>query len=414
MKRFFSALLIICLLVSAALTASAVEVVELNNRTSRYCASASMYEYRDLFKEAEATGLSSPLTRIHAAVILQKLCLGDIREETAMDIPDLNSGSTFSSAAYWAVKNGLIKLIDGAFLPGEPISREALCVALQGCLPYMSGTLPMLNDLFPFFDGDSMFRQEREAAALMQRAGVFIEEKDGFFHPFDPITVLQAEQVVLRFIGGQEPRFISAPVTTVPESDPVDDAWFDDACFIGHSQVVGMQRYFNLDNADYFAVVGHTVQNVLDFPYYEIPNSRMGTIQQALQKGRYGKVYVMLGINDCSDREDRINEFKAPMRQLLDMIREYQPKATVYILSVAPVGRYTPMNILYNPENVILYSQALKDLAREYDAEYLDLFRLMSDSEGYLLDYIDAGDGIHFIGSSYDIIKNYLKCHTVS
>ena len=414
MKRIISALIILCLFSVLVFSASAMETQQPDNRTSRYCASASMSEYRDLFKEAEATGLSSPLSRIHAAVILQKLCLGSIREETAMDIPDLNSGSTFSSAAYWAVKNGLIKLIDGQFLPGNAMSREALCVALQGCLPYMDGTLPLINDRFPFFDGESMFRQEREAAALMQRSGVFIEEKDGFFHPFDPVTVLQTEQIVLRFIGGQERRFISLPETTVPESDPVPDSWFDDACFIGHSQVVGMQRYFNLDNADYFAVVGHTAQNVLDFPYYEIPNSRMGTLQQALQKGHYSKVYVMLGINDCSDREDRVNEFKAPMRQILDMVREYQPGATLYILSVAPVGRYTPMNIIYNPENVILYSQALKDLAREYDAEYLDLFRFMSDSEGYLLSSIDAGDGIHFIGSSYEIIKNYLKCHTVS
>ena len=410
MKRLLSAVVIFCMLLSLALSASAVGVDETDFRTSKFCSSASMAEHRELFKEAEATGLSSPLSRIHAAVILQKLCLGEIRETKSLDIPDLNSNSTFSSAAYWAVNNGIIKLVDGQFLPNEPLTREALCVALSGCVSFMDGALPVLNSRFQFFDGGSMFRQEREAAALMQQAGVLIEEKDGFFYPFNPLTVLEAEQVILRFIGGQSGRFPSLPVSTVPESEPVKDSWFDDACFIGHSQVVGMQRYFELDNADYFAVVGHTAQDVLNFPYYSIPNSRMGTIKQALEKGKYGKVYVMLGINDCSDREDRVNEFKAPMRQILDIIRQTQPNATIYILSVAPVGRYTPMNIVYNTDNVILYSQALKDLAREYGAEYLDLFRIMCDSDGYLLPQFDAGDGIHIIGAQYAVIKEYLKC----
>lgn len=414
MKRVLSAVFIVCLLLSAALTASAVLSDETNQRTSVYCASASMADFRDLFKEAEATGLSSPLSRIHAAVILQKLCLGEIRQTKVLDIPDLNSKSTFSAAAYWAVDNGLIKLADGQFLPNEPLTREALCVALQGCTAYMDGSLPVLNARFQFYDGASMFRQEREAAALMQQAGVFIEEKDGFFYPFDPVTVLETEQIILRFLGGREERFRSMPVTTVPESEPVSDSWFDDACFIGHSQVVGMQRYFELDNADYFAVVGHTVNDVLEFPYYSIPNSRMGTIRQAMEKGKYSKVYVMLGINDCSDREDRVNEFKAPMRQLLDIVRSNQPKADIYILSVLPVGRYTPMNIIYNTDNVVLYSQALKDLAREYDAEYIDLFRIMCDSEGYLRMECDAGDGIHIIGAHYAEMKEYIKCHTVS
>jgi|GEM_PF-988869 len=412
MKRILTAAVAVILLLCLAVPALAAEEVDLSVRKSVYCSSASMADHRELFREAESVGLRSSLPRIYAAVIFQKLCLGALTDHVPMEIPDLDSASPYSSAAYWAVDNGLIKLINGQFLPNEPLSREALCVALQGCLPFMDGSLPVRNDRFQFYDGPSMFRQEREAAALMQQTGVFIEEKDGFFYPFDPVTVLETEQITLRFLGGLTDGFPGMPVSTVPAGDPVDNSWFDDACFIGHSQVVGMQRYFDLDNADYFAVVGHTAQNVLDFPYYEIPNSRMGTIRQALEKGSYGKVYVMLGINDCSDRENRVEEFKEPMRKILDIVKETQPDAALYILSVAPVGRFTPMNIIYNPDNVTLYSQALKDLAREYDAEYLDLFRLMSDSEGYLLSTFDAGDGIHFIGSQYAVIEDFLKCHT--
>ena len=42
----------------------------------------------------------------------------------------------------------------------------------------------------------------------------------------------------------------------VPESAAVNDSYFDDACFIGHSLVVGMSDYFRLPNADFYAVNG--------------------------------------------------------------------------------------------------------------------------------------------------------------
>ena len=93
---------------------------------------------------------------------------------------------------------------------------------------------------------------------------------------------------------------------------------------------------------------------------------------------------------------------------------ETQPEATVYLISLAPVGRATPLNIAYNPENTSLYSQALKTLSREYSAEYLDIFRMMADAEGYFKDYFNAGDGIHIHPSGYQDLENFIKCHTAS
>lgn len=153
------------------------------------------------------------------------------------------------------------------------------------------------------------------------------------------------------------------------------------------------------------------MQNILDFEYFERPTGRMGTLEEALGDESYEKVYIMLGINDCSTREDRIETFLASMRELLDLVKEQQPKAKVYLLSLAPVGRETPNNLCYNLDNVILYSQAVKLLSREYGAEYLDVFRLMADGEGYLLGEYDAGDGIHIQAARYENILEFLRCH---
>ena len=72
------------------------------------------------------------------------------------------------------------------------------------------------------------------------------------------------------------------------------------------------------------------------------------------------------------------------------------------------------MNIAYNPANTALYSQAIKDLAREYGTEYLDVFRPLADSEGYFLDVYNAGDGIHIKPKEYPVIEDFLRCNTGS
>ena len=69
------------------------------------------------------------------------------------------------------------------------------------------------------------------------------------------------------------------------------------------------------------------------------------------------------------------------------------------------------MNIRYNPENTIFYSQMLKDLAREYGTEYLDVFRILCDSEGYFKEGY-SGDGIHIKPKIYPVFVDYLKTHT--
>ena len=160
------------------------------------------------------------------------------------------------------------------------------------------------------------------------------------------------------------------------------------------------------------AVVGHTAQAVVDYEFYELPDGRYGTLSDALHAKSYGKVYIMLGINDSSLRDDRVERFMNPMRTILDLVKGTQPGAKTYLLSLVPVGRYTPMNELYNPDSTVFYSQLVKTLSREYDTEYIDLFRMMCDKAGYFLNSFNSGDGIHIQSDRYPEIVEYLKRHT--
>ena len=56
----------------------------------------------------------------------------------------------------------------------------------------------------------------------------------------------------------------------------------------------------------------------------------------------------------------------------------------------------------------------IKDLSRDYGTEYLDIFRYLTDDDGYLREEINAGDGIHFKAKRYDVVKSFFKCNTGS
>ena len=409
MKRFVLLTLSVVLLFSLNFSVSAVEY-DGPARTSRYCSEAPMNSYRELFAAIERGGLNAVLNRSMAAFILAGI--SGIHEGSyfSQSVTDVNPELYYASAVFWAADNSLFSLENGAFRPDQGVSREDLAYAIKQCLTGTGYALPAINDRYQFNDGGLMNYPKREAAAFVQQGGVMIENGDGLFCPYETVTVAEAEGIFLRMLGGMRMLFADLPVSTVPESEPVDDSWFEDACFIGHSQVVGFKKYSNI-KMDYFAVEGFDAQNVLDFPYFPGHNGRDAPLKKVLSIFQYSKVYIMLGINDASDKKDRVERFMTPMRKILDLVRELQPNAKIYIISLTPVGRATPNLILYNRENTIFYSQMLKDLSREYGTEYLDVFRLLSDSEGYYKEGY-SGDGIHLQAKYYPLFADYLRTHT--
>ena len=334
--------------------------------------------------------------------------------EDAGTVPqDVDAAQWYAEGTAWTLQKNLIPNDGtGAFRPDEPVTRETLLVSLYRCANAYGVSLPAINPWVSLLDGGLMTPEAQTAAFTLQRAGVMIEGTDRYFHYRDTVSIAEGEEILLRYLGSQTDILAALPVSTMAESAPVSDDWFSDVCFIGHSQIVGMQKYSGLTGPDYYAVVGHKAQSVVEYAFYELPNGGYGTLSDGLHQKTYGKVYIMLGINDSSLRDDRVETFMTPMRQILDLVRETQPNATIYLLSLVPVGRYTPMNELYNPTSTVFYSQLIKTLSREYDTEYIDLFRMMCDRAGYFLNSFNSGDGIHIQSDRYPEIVEYLKRHT--
>lgn len=346
--------------------------------------SASAAE-EDLLTEEKERGVNAPLTPDALQRSLDKI----FRRNVSADIPATEAGT---------------------------LTREQLAYAIVRRLNAEGIGLQYAFDDIWFSDADYfMASGYYEAARSLHRMGIMPAEDDGFFYPGYAVSLGQAEAILLRlasYVEDASSALNRLPQSTVGVSEAVDNAWFDDVCFIGHSQVVGMNLYGGMDNIDYYAVVGHTAKDVLTFDYYEMPNGRYGTLRQGLEFKNYGKIYLMLGINDCPNFKKIEETYFEPMKEILAMIEETQPQARIYILSLTPVGRWTNNNEWYNPENAIRYCQINKTLSRLYNTEYLDVYRLMSDSEGYFLENFDYGDGIHIHASAYYEFVAYLKTHT--
>ena len=85
-----------------------------------------------------------------------------------------------------------------------------------------------------------------------------------------------------------EPEEPDSPFTTV------DASYFDDALFIGDSHTDGFKDYAGLNNADYLCHNGLTVWSAVEKA--EFPGRQ--PLAQALGGKHYGKIYLMLGINE--------------------------------------------------------------------------------------------------------------------
>ena len=82
-----------------------------------------------------------------------------------------------------------------------------------------------------------------------------------------------------------------------PAAEAKDNSWFKDAAFVGDSRMEGIMSYADFEYASNFSHVGLNVADVFTKPYIETESGTV-TVADALRNDlKYGKVYVMLGIN---------------------------------------------------------------------------------------------------------------------
>lgn len=187
----------------------------------------------------------------------------------------------------------------------------------------------------------------------------------------------------------------------------VDETYFDDALFIGDSRTVGLRNYTDLnEHADFLCETSLTIWKALESDF-----GGTGTVDTFLASKDYGKVYIMVGVNELGTgtTEDFIKQYT----EVVDHIHEVEPDAKIIIQAIMNVDREkSTSDSIFNNINIEARNHAIATLADNDIFYYIDVNESVCDEDGFLRDDL-RGDHLHLLGSSNEIWKEFLLSHGV-
>ena len=164
-------------------------------------------------------------------------------------------------------------------------------------------------------------------------------------------------------------------------SNPNNNISMDDALFIGDSRTVGLMEYSNIGGADYFCTVGMSVYNIHKKPV-SVPNVGKVTLTQLLDGKKYGKIYIMLGINEVGYKFSSTAE---KYGELIEFIKDKQPDAVIFIQANLHVSKSrSDSDKVVNNTAINGLNAELSKLADGKSIFYLDANILFDDEAGGL------------------------------
>ncbi len=196
--------------------------------------------------------------------------------------------------------------------------------------------------------------------------------------------------------------------TQVPES------YFDDALFIGDSRTVGLDEYGGFqESTTFFAKTSLTIYDLFEEPekFAQLADGTKATLEEALTERKFGKIYIMLGINELG--RGTTESFFNVYADAVNRIRMLQPDAVIFIQGIMRVGEEkNNTDAIFNNTNINGRNQAISLMADNRTIFYLEVNDVVCDENGNLIsDY--TFDQIHLKAKYYQLWKDYLFAHGI-
>lgn len=189
------------------------------------------------------------------------------------------------------------------------------------------------------------------------------------------------------------------------EFQQVDESYFDDALFIGDSRTVGLRDYTDMsEHADFYCETSLTIYKVLEDDF-----KGKGTVREALASKDYGKIYIMVGINELG--RGTTEDFMSKYTEVIDTLRELEPEAKIFIQAIMRVsGKKDSEDAIFNNSNINARNNAIATLADNKQIFYIDVNEVVCDEEGNLNQEYTF-DQIHLLGVHNELWKQFLLAH---
>lgn len=205
-----------------------------------------------------------------------------------------------------------------------------------------------------------------------------------------------------------QPTYASIAETEMPETaEPgifvtSDASYFDDVLFIGDSRTVGLKEYGSFKNSTFFCEPGFSAGTINDA---KVDGK---SLDETLSEKQYGKVYIMLGINEVS------NDFEFTLsayRSLIDKVKEKQPDSLIFLQANLHVSVSAESKTITNT-GIDALNSAISSFADDKKTFYIDINELYDDENGALNSGYTS-DGIHPIAMYYTQWCEWLCTKTV-
>lgn len=197
-----------------------------------------------------------------------------------------------------------------------------------------------------------------------------------------------------------------------PEAVPftkVDDSYFNDALFIGDSRTLGIKEYGQIPQADFFTSTGMSVYNVND-KVINVDGIGDVTLEKLLSSKQYGKIYLMLGINEIGyNRESTIKKYGG----LVSYIHDKEPDSVIFLqanLHVA-AGRSDNDDVVNNT-NIDNFNKSIIQFIDNRRIFYIDVNVIFDDEKGNLKAECTS-DNTHVYAKYYADWVDWLKTKAI-
>lgn len=198
----------------------------------------------------------------------------------------------------------------------------------------------------------------------------------------------------------------------VPESEAVEDTYFEDAVFLGDSRTEGFHLYSGLKTGAYLYGVGATVESVFTKKVW--PAEGRGEkvpLLDALAESECGKVYLMLGVNELG--WSKKETFQDQYAKVIDRVREDHPDAEIVLQTILPVSAGQDAKGSYvNNERIGVYNEVIRALAEEKDCALVDVAEALTGEDGCLPPELTF-EGIHLNTAGCKVWLEYLRTHSI-
>lgn len=191
----------------------------------------------------------------------------------------------------------------------------------------------------------------------------------------------------------------------------VDESYFDDAVFIGDSRTVGLHDYSGLENTTFYATVGMNIYDLWTERFCEVDGEKL-TLEEALTRKQFGKVYFQIGINEMG--RGTLDGFMEQYVAAIEKFKELQPNAIIFLQGIMRVTKAkSDVDPIFNNANILARNERIRGLADGVKTYYIDVNDVVCDGEGNLNAELTF-DNLHLYGSKYNIWVDFLKTKGVT